>query len=251
MYYQTRLLAIDTLGHFVAAKCHAEYEVGGDDPRETSYASLVSGHIDALSSLRDLGPLGFPSLPASKGRVAHELNAAAMQDQLAVSGNYGASMADEYRANAKRMRHAARLAGIDGVRVPRRVLASRAGRIALGFDPALPSTKGELLSGMLRVIDVQAGAYIGDWSSTRFPIEGRSRGHGAERLFNVQLGRPVVLAADGASVILRNDMSQLRSVVACRLDEKLSEIGVASFGQGRVLSINGGWIAIDEEIAQH
>jgi hypothetical protein len=70
MYYQTRLLAIDMAGHFVAAKCHAEHEVGGDDPRETSYASMVTGHIDALSALRDFGPVVFPLLRASPSRVA-------------------------------------------------------------------------------------------------------------------------------------------------------------------------------------
>lgn len=250
MYYQTRLLAIDKAGHFVAAKCHAEYGVGGDDPRETSYASLVSGHVDALNALRKLGPVAFPLLRASPSRVAHELYAAKLQDQLATSGNYGAAASEEYRANAKRMRHAARLAGTDGVRVPRRVLASRAGRIALGFDPASTTSEGEVLSGMLRVIDVTAGRNIGDWSSTRFPIVGGGSGRGVERFFNVQLGRPVSLAADGASAIFRNDMSRLKSVVACRLDEGLSEIGVASFAQGRVIAVDDGWIAIDDEVAQ-
>jgi hypothetical protein len=248
MHYQTRLLPIGPGGLFVSATCHGEHKVGGDDPRETTYASLAVRNVDTAGSCIDLAPVAFPVLRASASRMAQQEDAAKMQDQLADSGNYGPAQTAEYRANAKRMRHAARLASVDRVRVPRRVLASRTGRIALGFEPENATSTGESLSGILRLIDAAAGAHLGDWSSSRFPIDGPGRG--IERYSNVQLGRPVALAADGTSVVLRNDMAKPGSVVECRLDDSLWKLGDASFGQGRVMPIREGWVAVDDESAK-
>jgi uncharacterized protein YwqG len=247
MYYQNQLLSVGNAGHFVSAVCHAKHKVGGDDPRETSYASLNSGHVDSLDALQDLAPVAFPLLRASPSRVASETNAARIQDELAASGEYSANQSNHYRDNAKRYRHAARMAASDRIRVPRHVLASRAGRIVLGFEPENANSTGESLPGTLRLIDALAGSSIGDWSSSRFPVDGP--GKGIERYSNVQLGRPIALAADGGSVVLAG-IPKRPGLVECRLDESLSEIGTGAFGRDRILGIDGGWIALGDELAQ-
>lgn len=137
-----------------------------------------------------------------------------------------------------------RRAGGGGVRVPRQVLGSRAGRIVLAYRATRPEGRGEGLPGMLRVIDAGTGACTGEWASSRWPIDGPGRG--LERYFATQLGHPVTLAADGASLLLRHG-ERRDWIVEVLLDGSLTELGERQVGRAGLLAAGDGWLVIDHE----
>jgi uncharacterized protein YwqG len=170
------------------------------------------------------------------------------QDQVAAGCKPGSSMTDQYLKNAQAMRHSAHLAGLDGIRVPRRVLASRAHRIALGFHPASTHTGGEAPLGVLKLLDASTGKACGEWISKRFPIDGPGRG--VERFFNTQLAHPLALSAAGTRVLIRDDFAKRGSVVECSLDVELTKVAEAMFGHGKVVATNDGWITLHDDAAE-
>lgn len=246
MHYQTRLLPLDAQ-HFLVAICHGEHIVGGEDTRETSHARIALGRSNALDQLHELSTAVFPIRQASSKAVSYLHRMAKTQEQLA-AGHTGAR-SEDYRANHLKAMHAAHLAGRDGIRVPRRVLVSHTGRVALGFGPTNPSD-GECLAGLLRVFDAPSRQVIGDWTSSRFPVEGP--GEGIERFFNTQIASPLSLSADGERVLLRQGLAEQSTIVQCLLDRSLTPIGRTKLNpHAQVLPTTHGWIAVDFETVQY
>jgi hypothetical protein len=118
MHYQSHLVPLNERGDYLFATCHGQYAIGGEDTRETAYARLLVGNASDLTSLRDIRHC-LPSRPACSAQVrAHELDAAG-QDGYAREKGVETAAGLHYLRNARQMRHAARLAGIDMIRVPR------------------------------------------------------------------------------------------------------------------------------------
>ena len=224
MHYETALLPIDEDGGFLLAVHHGQHKVGGEDTRETHYASFRVGHVDRPGELRDITALCTLPRKPSKEAADYQKNMAAGQGQLARASEYGKAMKEMYAQNEVAMQHSAELALTDGIRVPRRVLASRVGHVLLGFEPSIP-VGGESLPGVLRMVDAVRGTLVGEHSSSRAPTA--FFGKMLQRWSSVRLGRPLALSEDGSRVLLPPDPdSNPGPALAneCRFD-KLSEIG--------------------------
>ncbi len=245
MLYQSLLLPTDYEGGFVSVCCHGRHAVGGENTREVGYARVRTGHIDGLDSMRDLSSTTLPARPASREREAHETRGAEGQAELARSGRFGASASKEFLANERAMLHAAKLAAVDTVRVPRQTLGSRAGKVLLVFEQSDQRICGEGLPAVLRLIDTTDGRVLGDWASSRLPID--RPGKGIQRYSTLQLTRAHAMALDGTSVLLPGDVDNPFSVIEVRLAENLSEIVEQPIRATSFVSVQNGWAVISDE----
>lgn len=249
MHYQSKLMPIsDDDGRFLLAICHGEQTIGGEDSRETQHARFFAGQVSQLHKLRELSSICLPPRPASAAAAKHQRVMAKSQGELARSGSYGAAMSENYSANERAMLHAAALAEVQGVRVPRLVHASRRGTALLAYEPSLRALYGEDLPGTMRLIDVGAGVTLRDWSSSRAPLD-RPRG-GIERISSVALGRPLGLSRDGTRVLLFGGAGEDFCIVECALDAGLTEIAATKHSARHFTSITTGWLAVAGETLQ-
>lgn len=245
MHYQSKLLPVDNDGQFLLAICHGEHKIGGEDTRETQYARFLAGQVDQPGELRDLSSICLIPRPASpEGAKQHRL-AAKAQGELARSGNYGAAASDYYRSNEIAGQHAAALAEAHGVRVPRRVHASREGTALLAFEPTLRALDGEALPGTMRLVDVRAGVTLQDWSSSRAPLDRPRRG--IERFSSIALGRAFGLSRDGKRTLISGGTPQDFCAVECALDAELTETARTNLHLRHFTSVTTGWLAVAEE----
>ena len=133
MNYQTQLLPTDDLGHFILARHFARFGAGGEDTREAAHALFGIGHVDAPGRLTGLADLCTMPRAASAAEAERHRSAALIQRELSRSGDHSPSMREMYARNQVAMSHAALLALRDAVWLPRRVAASRHGRLLLGY----------------------------------------------------------------------------------------------------------------------
>lgn len=247
MHYQTKLLPIDAEGGFLLAICHGEHQIGGEDTRETGYARFAVGTSATPESLRDLSTDFVLARPASASAARFHQRMADSQGQLARSGIYGQAMSGTYLDNETAARHAAAMAKLDGVRIPRRIYASRAGTALLGFEAQLQQTSGgESLPGVLRLVNLADGVPARDWKSLRAPLD--SPGRGIERFSSVQLGRPLAFSLDGKRVLLNQQSGNSIWITECALEGDLAETGRKSLRTWRSTTAGQDWLVADDEL---
>jgi uncharacterized protein YwqG len=241
MHYQTRVMPIDDGDGFVAVRCHGEHKIGGEDTREVHHAQVFLGHASDPIAARDVTSALFPPLPPSPGRAARQRAMADGQGELARSGQYSAATAAHYADNERSMRHAARLASLASMRVPRVVHSSSAGHLLCGFEPALKETSGEAMPGLLRLVSLADGS-IREWSSARMPTQ--RPGRGVERYSSVQLGRPRAISLDGKRVVLPAHEPGRLGFAVCRVDDDLAEVARLPLPMAAVLPTTDGWLVV-------
>jgi uncharacterized protein YwqG len=243
VHYQSQLLPTDYAGSFVAIRCHGTHPAGGEDAREVGYAQAFGGNVADVTRLRDLSGIAFPPLAASPGRMAYLRKMAAGQGEFARSTR--GSMAAHYADNERSMLHAARLAGQDSIRVPRRVTTSRNDRALLHFAGSISQASGEQQSGALRLVDTARARIIHDWISSRLPVH--PSGRRIERFSQMQLVRAYAFALDGGSILLPGDIDDPYRLFECRLDAELTEVARHSVRSTRFAATPNGWVCVNEE----
>ena len=236
MHYQSKLWPIDEVGGFVLAITHNGIAIGGEDTRETAYTAFSIGHLDRPNELRNITELCVMVRPAHAKNTTYELQSAQAQAELAAKAK--TSYADMYRHNAMSGFHRAALSERDGIRVPRRVLFSRSGRLLLGFKS--PSTK-EDLPGVLRLVNLLDTTIQEEWSTPALLRNASAKG--SRRFLAGNLGEPVAVSDDATEVI----MWDAADTVSCALTNQLPENAQATRRMFQVSPTEQGWVATDHD----
>lgn len=235
MYYDKQILAIDAHGGFLLAIYFPKHKIGGEITLETGHAYFGYGHIDKPQSLHDITSMCCPERMPSSEEKNFLLMMASGQAELAHK-NPGSTMSKHYRENAWRYQYQADLAESNTKHVPRNVLSSLNGKLALGIELHHEHGPG---AGLLRFIDIQSGEILNEKTGT---------GAAAPTLIN-----PHTMAVDGSALLLT-----AQSTLGFGGSSKFAELQLPKLNSGVSLtqvspmasfcSAQGMWIAVDDKV---
>ena len=220
MYYERKILPLDTNGNFLFAIHFRQYKVGGECSRESEHASFAFGNIDAVDDLTDITALCCLDRKPNKLEAAEHRHTAEVQrdfvgdEKRAWKSSYQAEMAEK----------AARF-------VPRVVLASTTGILVV----AMSCEEGpDSFYAIQKVIDVFDQRILKEYKDAAWP---RAR----------SIESPAALARDGKSIIYCHYTETTGEFRRRGITDKAAEASYPGVDYGaHFVALADGWISIDE-----
>ena len=234
MYYEKTILPIDTKGNFLLAIHYPSNKIGGEISQESRHAYFAYGNVDTPEALKEITPLCcLPREPSLKD-AEYFRNISKAQRTLAEDPLENKSSRKHFQENAWKYGYQAQLALEGSQYVPRTVLASPNGTLAVGFDIEEAAGGG---SATLRIINIPAEKVLSDHHENWGPQANA-------------LCHPLAIATDGRSLITRNIVNKRNVQFAEKSLPDLTPgtaftqpVPTAHFCAG-----NGIWIAIGDNV---
>jgi len=237
MYYEKQILPIDKEGHFLLAIHYPQHKIGGEISRESMHAYFGYGHVDQPQALKDITALCCVKREPSSKEAEYLLHLSKMQYDLVRQYQDSPSAQKHYLQYAWQFGYQAKLAEADALYVPRTVLASRSGSLAVGLHIENETGVG---SGMLRFVDVFAENVLAQHTEQQPPQASA-------------ICRPHAISSDGKSIIMTDRSRQFVSQGITFIEESVPQLksGV-SLNKPMPVAIfrfiRGMWAAIDQTI---
>jgi len=237
MYYERQILPIDKHGHFLIALHFPQHKIGGEISRESAHAFFAYGHVDHPEHLTDITAMCTLPREASQQEESYYRQMALGQSQLAQNYQDSSPYRKQYQHNAWQFDYQAKLAQSACLYVPRKVLASLNGILALGIPQQFENGGG---SGSLRIIDLFANKILAEHHESNAAKVGT-------------LCYPSAFALNGAALVMRqHSAGAFNSGLSYAEVDALNLRSKHSFSKPSTLATflagsDTHWIAIDEK----
>ena len=241
MYYEKQILHLDSEGNFLLAVHYPRHSIGGEKTRESSHAYFAYGNIDKPEDLKDISALCLLERKPSSKEAGYCRSIADGQRHIAEQTNESPTSRKRYQENEWQYNYQAKLAKEKSNYVPRCVMSSLNGIVALGLDIEKVPAGG---SAILRFIDVFAEKALAD--------NRESQGPRAQSILHLH-----TISVDGKSVLMTDTPGKFS---LAQFSDRITfiEKGIPNLKPGTkieqpaaiatFLAANGKWIAIDDKI---
>lgn len=220
MYYNKQILPIDKQGGFLLAVHFARYKIGGECTRESRHAYFGVGNINSLDKIKDITHLCIVERSPSESDVSYNLNIAQAQKDL---GRNEEAWMYSYHAS---------LAEHNSQYVPRVVLTSLSGKLALGTNMEVNQFEQK---GCLKYIDISTESIIAEHIGEEFP--------------NHQIfAEPEAISSDGEKIVtfrspnLNNTALNQSNIIDFKDPVEITGVEY----RGAVRAVDFGWITADD-----